>query len=869
MLQPSRVLPMLIAVFLAGLAAIGAGRQGTPASQAAGRPTPELALASAASDIRIHEGLVAGLIGTYGRSAVPTDFLAWQIATGAFGEPREGDILGPDDRNRSQTWTRVEAGADGWIQNRALSGGYLYTVVNSARARTMILDASGYYVVRVNGEPRGGEKYGMDSVRHPVRLRAGRNDFLFQGERGRIRARLFDPPAPVFFTDSDPTLPDLVLGETRPVWAGIRLVNATEETIDAVEVSYRLGEQSATTVVPLTIPPLMTRKLAIPLALRSPAAEGSFKLAVRGKARIGRREHDMPPFEIALKAVAPTAHHVRTFVSEIDGSVQYYAVAPLAGDAAATGGARPALVVSLHGAGVEAIGQARAYKSKDWAYIVAPTNRRPYGFDWEEWGRLDALEVLADASRVFNTDPARTYLTGHSMGGHGTWQVGVTVPDLWAAIAPSAGWRSFSSYGGGTVYKDPTPVEQMLARANHPGETAELARNLLHYGVYILHGEKDDNVPVAQARFMRELLAKFHPDFSYYERPGAGHWWGDECVDWPPLFDFLKRHTRPTGAETSRVEFVTANPGISARSHWVTVLAQQHPLDYSRVTIERDAKTGAFKGTTENVARLALEPAAVAAPGGTTITVELDGTRLAIDVHPDLHPDPGVVRSASNWLPVYVERGASGWQTATTPDPGLKGPHRAGGFKDAFRHSVALVYGTRGTAEENARAYNKARFDAEMFWYRGNGSVDVVADKAFDVAKERGRNVMLYGNADTNALWASLLGRGPVDIRNGRARLGDHEFTGPMFGAYFIRPRADSQTASVGAVAWTGPAGWTAAGHGQYFVSGAGFPDLMLFSADMLRQGTAGVLVIGWFRDDWSVERGDFVWTSGTAADRR
>ena len=109
----------------------------------------------------------------------------------------------------------------------------------------MVLDASGYYVVRVNGEPRGGEKYGMDWVRHPVRLNKGRNMLLFQGERGRIRARLFDPPAPVFFADNDNTLPDIVIGESRALWAGIRLVNTTEDTIDAVEISYSAGERAA------------------------------------------------------------------------------------------------------------------------------------------------------------------------------------------------------------------------------------------------------------------------------------------------------------------------------------------------------------------------------------------------------------------------------------------------------------------------------------------------------------------------------------------------------------------------------------------------------------------------------------------------
>jgi dienelactone hydrolase len=860
-LRSFRASVALMILVPAALAAMAVDRQNVPPPQAASRPAPETTLASAATELALKEGLVVGLIGTYGRSAVASDLLAWQIATGTFREPKEGDVLRQDESSRAQTWARAQAGADGWIQNRALSGGYLYTVVNSERARTMILDASGYYVVRVNGEPRGGEKYGTETVRHPIRLLKGRNTFLFQGERGRIRARLFDPPAPVFFTDSDATLPDLVLGETGPVWAGIRLVNATEETIDAIDVFFALGDQGGTARVVSTIPPLMTRKLAIPLAVRSPAAERPVKLALRARVRSGRRETETPAFEIALKAVAPTTYYVRTFVSEIDGSVQYYGVAPYIGSTVASGGNRPALVVSLHGAGVEGIGQARAYKPKDWAYIVAPTNRRPYGFDWEDWGRLDALEVMADASRAFGTDPTRTYLTGHSMGGHGTWQVGVTVPDLWAAIAPSAGWHSFSSYGGGPVYKDPTPVEKMLMRANHPGETTELARNFLHYGIYILHGEKDTNVPVTQARFMRELLAKFHADFSYYERPGADHWWGDECVDWPPLFDFLKRHARPSDADTTRVEFITANPGISAKSHWVAILAQEHPLEYSRVAIERDPKTGAFKGTTENVTRLSLEPAGATA-SGETVSVELDGTRLAVDIHPSL-PASGAEAASSTDRRLYFERGASGWQATVPPDPRLKGPHRAGGFKDAFRHRVVLVYGTLGTPEDRARAYNKARFDAESFWYRGNGSVDVVSDKAFDPVKERDRNVVLYGNADTNALWAILLGNGPVDVRNGRARIGDHEFAGTDFGSYFIRPRADSPMASVGAVAWTGPAGWIAVGPIQYFVSGAGFPDLMLFSADMLRAGTGGVRAIGWFGNDWSLDRGEFVWAPG------
>jgi poly(3-hydroxybutyrate) depolymerase len=434
--------------------------------------------------------------------------------------------------------------------------------------------------------------------------------------------------------------------------------------------------------VSASVAPYLTQKLAVPLSIGAPGVEGPVKVEIKARARAGRRTVETPAFPLELKAAPATAHHSRTFVSGIDRSVQYFGVAPMIKGAGEPAGGKPALILTLHGASVEGIGQARAYAPKDWAWIVAATNRRPYGFDWEDWGRLDALEVLAEASRLFGTDPARAYLTGHSMGGHGAWQVGATHPGLWAAIAPSAGWHSFTSYGGGAAYKDPSPVEKMLVRANNPGETTALAGNFLHYGVYVLHGERDDNVPVAQARAMREILGKFHPDFAYYERPGAGHWWGNECVDWPPLMQFLKERVRPADAEVRRVEFVTANPGISAASRSIEVLAQTKPLEYSKVVIERNDAGNAFKGTTENVERLAIDvPAAksgAAGEAGAAVTIELDGSKI------EARPAPGSGR-------IFLERGEKGWAAAPGPPSPIHGEggcvangHLFGGLHNGF-----------------------------------------------------------------------------------------------------------------------------------------------------------------------------------------
>ena len=175
--------PILIGLLCVSALSPKAGRTQGPQDSA----MPVLALASDAKELALTKGLAVGLIGTYGRATVPSDLLAWQLAMGTMAEPREGAVVGKNAKGEDQAWAAVEAGEEGWIENRALSGGYLFMAVNAAVARTMILEATGFYVAWINGQPRGGEKYGADYLRHPVRLTKGRNVFLFRGERGRFK----------------------------------------------------------------------------------------------------------------------------------------------------------------------------------------------------------------------------------------------------------------------------------------------------------------------------------------------------------------------------------------------------------------------------------------------------------------------------------------------------------------------------------------------------------------------------------------------------------------------------------------------------------------------------------------------------------
>src|SRR5690606_13779552 len=152
--------------------------------------------------------------------------------------------------------------------------------------------------------------------------------------------------------------------------------------------------------------------------------------------------------------------------------------------------------------------------------------------------------------------------------------------------------------------------------------------------------------------------------------------------------------------------------------------------------------------------------------------------------------------------------------------PHEKGIYRNGSFKEPFNHRMIFVYGTSGTKEENRVNFEKARYDAQVWYYRGNGAVDLIADKEFRAEKFKDRGVILYGNASNNSAWNELLAGSPVFVRRGSVKVGSREYKGDDLAAFFMWPRKDSHIASVAAVAGSGITGMRAAEANQYFAGG-------------------------------------------------
>lgn len=746
-----------------------------------------------------------------------------------------------------------ESGSASWTlrapDERGRTGGgpaHAYRSVVSAEDRVRLVALSGAARFRVGGTAYVGNVYGYRGWGGvPVLLRQGSNDVFVDGIRGSFELSIVDPPAELFVAEWDATLPDLIRGERYVGEGAVLVVNAS--LVPRTEVELLLTGDAPiariSTRVRVDLPPLGLTKVPVPLVVGPSAGEEPLELAVTVRARAEDVSGDGADADaghtsrLRLSVRARSEPRRVTFRSAIDDSVQQYA---LLEPAAGPDDVEPGLVLSLHGASVDALNQARSYAAKPGWWLVSPTNRRPYGFDWQDWGRRDAYEALADGLARSGVRRGRVVLTGHSMGGHGTWHLAANDPDGFAAIGPSAGWRSFDTYGGG---RPDGELRELWHAADAASSTESLLENLAQLPIYVLHGEDDRTVPSSEAHALEEALRARGADVESHYEADAGHWWdaegpGAACVDWPPMF--ARFATAETAQAPDRVAFVTVDPGVDAAHHWVRV---EQPLVYgdrARVEAERDREARTVTVTTENVRRLSLR--LPSAPPGGTWRVRVDATDLESEADPA--------------EPLRLVQAGAAWRRAGPVPPEEKRPSATGPFKRAFDAGFVFVVGTGGPPAGARVRAERARYEAATWWYRGNGRAAVVPDHELARSPDafRGRNLILFGNADTCSVWRELVGDdGPIDAGDGWIRVGEHRFEGDALGATFV-VRGTGRL--IGAFADSGVRGARLGYLLAPFVSGVGYPDYAVFDAGIATGGDAGVLAAGWFDAAWRVGPG-------------
>jgi predicted esterase len=134
-----------------------------------------------------------------------------------------------------------------------------------------------------------------------------------------------------------------------------------------------------------------------------------------------------------------------------------------------------------------------------------------------ELSEKDVMNILDMVRKEFNIDERHTYLMGHSMGGAGTFHLGVKYASNWAAIAAIA----------------PAAF----------GLQPDMLGSIKGMPVIIIQGDADTAVPVANTRRWADKLKELNMTHEYHEIPGGDH--GSVIsTGMPDIFAFFSKHSR-------------------------------------------------------------------------------------------------------------------------------------------------------------------------------------------------------------------------------------------------------------------------------------------------------------------------------------
>jgi predicted peptidase len=220
----------------------------------------------------------------------------------------------------------------------------------------------------------------------------------------------------------------------------------------------------------------------------------------------------------------PKSQQAKSFEKEIKITVKlnYLLFLP---DGYESGDKKWPLILFLHGAGesgsdverVKATGLPKLLDTKTDLPFVVVSPQSPRG----GWNADTLNALLDDVLARYKIDADRVYLTGLSMGGFGTWELGTAHPERFAAIAPICG-----------------------------GGTPSRASQLKGVPVWAFHGAKDNVVPIARTEAMIKAMkdAGMEPKFTIY--PEADHDSWTETYNNPELYKWFLEHTRAKPAET-------------------------------------------------------------------------------------------------------------------------------------------------------------------------------------------------------------------------------------------------------------------------------------------------------------------------------
>ena len=460
---------------------------------------------------------------------------------------------------------------------------------------------------------------------------------------------------------------------------------------------------------------------------------------------------------------------VRGFYSRIDGSAQPYLLTmPENYDPSAKRDYR--LDIFMHGRDdtvLELQFMAKSltgYSSKPFGAGSDRFMLQPYGRYTNASrfaGETDGLEAIASVQKNYPIDANRIVMAGFSMGGASAWSYIVHFADRWAAGAPGAGFTETEVFLRSGLARQPQNAVQKTLW--HMYDSTDYAINTFNVPVVAYSGEIDAQKQAADA--MAAAMLEEGLTLEHIIGPNTAHAY--EPVARQRLQERLDQlAANGRNPSPSEIRFTTWMLRYN-KMFWITVDAMAEEWQRARVNAKVDSQTITI--TTANVTAMHLD----FQPG---LGPFAPGTRPVLKIDSDTISLPAV--GAAKSLTVSLVKSGSAWRTEELPG-GLRKAHGLQGpIDDAFMDAFVFVKPTGKPLSDVTGRWAKDQADYAIsewvHFFRGEPRVkndtDVSSD---DIAN---RNLVLFGDPSSNAVYKKIADRLPIRWRADGLTLGADKF---------------------------------------------------------------------------------------------
>jgi pimeloyl-ACP methyl ester carboxylesterase len=388
------------------------------------------------------------------------------------------------------------------------------------------------------------------------------------------------------------------------------------------------------------------------------------------------------------------------------------------------------------------------WAEKTGAFDMAVLGRSRGGF-YHALSEVDVMDALAYVRAHWNIDSSRIFLNGGSMGGLASYWLGARHPEIWASIRPDCGIALEAPLG-----------------------------NLRHTPAYAIHSRDDNIVPILQDKASVRRLRELGGMAVYEQIDGFKHAAWDYAPGNTRAAAWEQEQVRPDQKTIRDIDF-TALDAASARGWWARVALWGDEPRPARMILT--AREGNFLyATLDNVAVLAIDTQDAPFDCAKPLRLSVDGAAF-LTVPAPLPETILLARQNGEWASV----------SALPEGPGRV--HTPGGADNVYDGSpILIVYGTTGSAEENAAMKDAAHHasrspnaswpdddidrspaDGVSHYQLLYGELPVKADSEVTDADICGKNLVLIGTAAQNSVVAKMAEKLPVAFRDGRIVFSD------------------------------------------------------------------------------------------------